>query len=286
MGYRLRSPVRVSSLCQELDLRFTGADLLIEEVSGLSDATATSLTFSKTFEHAENHSVCICPTSNLDDTSGSAIFSSNPRLDFVRALVYLVNKIGFVSYDFDSEIDPTVEFGKNVVVERGCRIGKNVIIEHNVVIQQGTTIGNFSRIRANSSIGGNGFGFERLADGTPIRFPHLGGVVIGENVEIGALNSIARGTLGDTILEDYVKTDNLVHIAHNCFVQRGAFLTACAELSGGVTVGRDAWIGPNASIIQKVNIGQGALVGIGAVVTKDVEDYAVFAGNPARRLPK
>ena len=79
----------------------------------------------------------------------------------------------------------------NVVIENGCIIGENSIIEHNVVIQKGTTIGKNSRIRTNSSIGGDGFGFER-SDENIIRFPHLGGVIIGDNVEIGANNTVNR----------------------------------------------------------------------------------------------
>lgn len=284
MGYQLKAPVCVSKLCLVLNLNYSGRDALITNVSELSTATEGSLTFSK--DIAEG-SQAICIASKVSEGfTGTLIFSAAPRLDFVRALEYIADEIGFSNFDFESEVHPSVIVGKNVVIERGCRIEKNVIIEHNVVIQRGTTIGESSRIRANSSIGGDGFGFERLPDGRPIRFPHLGGVVIGSNVEIGALNSVVRGTLSDTVIEDYVKTDNLVHIAHNCCIQHGAFLTACAELSGGVKVGRDAWIGPNASVIQKVNIGQGALVGIGAVVTKDVEEFSVFAGNPARRLPK
>ena len=286
MGYKLRTPVTVSQLCVKLGLTYSGVDSLIEEVSAFSGATTGSLTFLKSPPDFTINCVCICSKAELGEATGSIIKSENPRLDFVRALAYLNEEYGFITYDFESEVHPTARLGRNVVVERGCRVGKNVVIEHNVVIQRGTTIGESSRVRANSSIGGDGFGFERLLDGTPIRFPHLGGVLIGSNVEIGALNSIARGALSDTIIEDYVKTDNLVHIAHNCHIHRGAFLTACAELSGGVRVGRNAWIGPNASVIQKVNIGQEALVGIGAVVTKDIEEFAVFAGNPARRLPK
>lgn len=287
MGYQLKTPVQVSKLCLELGLSYSGRDALITSVSEISTATEGSLTFSKGKLDTGNQAVCI--SSELDASEGftdTRIRSSAPRRDFIRAIAYISDKIGFLNFDFEAEVHPSVVLGKNVVIERGCRIAKNVIIEHNVVIQRGTTIGESSRIRANSSIGGDGFGFERLPDGSPIRFPHLGGVVIGSNVEIGALNSVVRGTLSDTVIEDYVKTDNLVHIAHNCHIHCGAFLTACAELSGGVRVGRNAWIGPNASVIQKVNIGPEALVGIGAVVTKDVEEFAVFAGNPARRLPK
>src|SRR5690606_29043197 len=139
------------------------------------------------------------------DTLGY-LLSNNPRLDFIRVLSYLEEFIGFATYDFPSEIHPTAKIGENVVIESGCKIAEGVVIEHNVVIHSGTRIGKNSRIRSCSSIGGDGFGFERIEGGMPLRFPHLGRVVIGENVEIGALNSIAKGTLSDTEIYDYVKT--------------------------------------------------------------------------------
>jgi len=196
----------------------------------------------------------------------------------------LVNNIGFSTYEFESKIHESSILGLNVVIESGCIICENVIIEANTVIHSRTTIGANTRIRSCSSIGGDGFGFERLPDGTPLRFPHLGGVTIGENVEIGALNSVSRGTLSNTLIDTQVKTDNLVHIAHNCHVKKGAFLTACAELSGGVEVGEFAWVAPNVSVMQKAKIGDGAIVGLGAVITKNVPSRTVFAGNPARKL--
>jgi UDP-3-O-[3-hydroxymyristoyl] glucosamine N-acyltransferase len=172
--------------------------------------------------------------------------------------------------------------GSNVVIENGCVVGAGSIIEHNVVLHAGTRIGKNSRIRSCSSIGGDGFGFERMEDGTPLRFPHLGGVLIGNNVEIGALNSIARGTLSDTVIMDYVKTDNLVHVAHNCVIDEGCLITACAELSGGVTLGKRVWIGPNVAMMQKISVGDDALIGLGAVVTKSVQSKTIVAGNPAK----
>lgn len=286
MGYKLTAPVRVSELCRELNLSYSGRDAFIEEVSGFQAAKDVSLTFSKEWLDSEKVCICISPSADVANNAISRIHSNSPRLDFIRALIYLSEEVGFSNFDFDSVIHPSAKIGKNVVVERGCRIGEHVVIEHNVVIERGTSIGDYSRIRAGSSIGGDGFGFERLPDGTPVRFPHLGGVYIGRYVEIGALNSVVRGTLSDTVIEDYVKTDNLVHVAHNCHIERGAFLTACSELSGGVRVGQNAWVGPNCSIIQKVHIGAGALVGIGAVVTKNIDPDSVWAGNPAKALRK
>ncbi|CAM4405256.1 UDP-3-O-[3-hydroxymyristoyl] glucosamine N-acyltransferase [Acinetobacter dispersus] len=285
MGYQLNQVIKLSDIAQYLDLEFKGLDIEINGVAPLKLCQSNELTFSKTFDPNLNNSAFILSDmEGADLDKNGYIISDKPRLDFIRALDYLSKEIGFSSYNYSSEIHPSVQIGQNVVIERGCKIAEGVVIEHNVVIHAGTNIGKNSRIRSNSSIGSDGFGFERLADGTPLRFPHLGGVEIGENVEIGACTTVARGTLSNTQIEDYVKIDNLVHIAHNCLIKRGAFIIACAEISGGVIVGENAWVAPNSCTHQKVSIGNGALVGLGAVITKDVPANMVYAGNPAKKI--
>tara|TARA_R110000796_G_scaffold252626_1_gene388918 strand:- start:5007 stop:5876 length:870 start_codon:yes stop_codon:yes gene_type:complete len=286
MGYQLKKPVLLAQLSEALDLEVVGPNALIREVSAYSSLTKNCLSFSKNVTNLVEKSVLItfedqC-SYELDNLS--YILSNNPRLDFIRVLNFLQDEIGFSTWSEPSYIHPSAIIGKNVVIEDGCRVGENTVIEHNVVLHSGTRIGNNSRIRSCSSIGGDGFGYERLKNGVPIRFPHLGGVLIGDNVEIGALNSISCGALSDTVIKNNVKTDNLVHIAHNCIIDESVLITACAELSGGVTVGKDAWIGPNVSIMQKVSIGEDALIGLGAVVTKNVPISSIFAGNPAKKI--
>lgn len=141
-------------------------------------------------------------------------------------------------------------------------------------------------IKSCAVIGEGGFGFERDEPGTPVRLVHLGTIIIGNNVEIGGLTTVCRGTLGNTIIEDFVKIDDHVHIDHNVKVGQAAMVIACAEVSGGVEVGEQSWIGPNASVIQQVQIGVKAVVGIGANVIKDVENDATVAGNPAKPLER
>lgn len=286
MGYRLKHSMKISVLAKSLNLDWSGEDIEISSVAPLDAADSGDLTFSKELLLDTTGVAIICSeSSNFEpNNKNGQLFSDNPRLDFIRALNYLCDEIGFNTWSFPSEIHPTAVIGQNVVIENGCSIGENVIVEHNVVIHSGTRIGKNSRIRSCSSIGGDGFGFERLDSGMPLRFPHLGGVLIGENVEIGSCTAVAKGTLGDTIIEDNVKVDNLVHVAHNCVIKNGAFIIACAELSGGVSVGENAWVAPNSCTHQKITIGDGSVVGLGAVVTKNVPSNTVFAGNPAKKL--
>jgi UDP-3-O-[3-hydroxymyristoyl] glucosamine N-acyltransferase len=286
MGYKLKKPVRLSLLASKLSLQWTGFDVLIEGVAPSSHVERSEITFSKGLPDKIDGVVFITPNQPDQEftKSNGFIIAENPRLEFIKALIFLENEIGFSTWGVPAKIDPSAKIGQNVVIENGCVVGANSIIEHNVVLHAGTRIGKNSRVRSCSSIGGDGFGFERLQDGTPLRFPHLGGVVIGDDVEIGSCTAIARGTLSDTIIEDNVKVDNLVHIAHNCLVKKGAFVIACAELSGGVIVGENSWVAPNSCTHQKITIGDNSLVGLGSVVTKNVPAKTVVAGNPAKRI--
>ncbi|MBK3394400.1 UDP-3-O-(3-hydroxymyristoyl)glucosamine N-acyltransferase [Psychrobacter sp. M9-54-1] len=288
MGYQLKNKVRLSEIAKNLYLDFKGVDVLIEGVSPISTCKSGDISFTNNLIEGLCNIALVVPNDSLIPKYGMCgyLFSDNPRLDFIRILSYLQSSIGFSTYEFSSEIHPTVKLGKNVVIEDGCYIAENVIIEHNVVIHSGTIIGKNSRIRSCSSIGGDGFGFERLANGEPLRFPHLGAVIIGDNVEVGSCTTLARGTLSNTVIEDFVKIDNLVHIAHNCLIKKGAFIIACAEISGGVTIGENAWIAPNSCTHQKISIGDNSVVGLGAVVTKNVDADVTVAGNPARPLIK
>lgn len=285
MGYQLNGSITLSQLANHFQLEYTGKDVEIMSAAPYSQVEENALTFTKAVDRDVESSVVI--TDKVDPEfshHASYIITDNPRLLFCKILGYLNDNLGFQSSIQESYVDSTVRLGENVVIEDGCHISAGVVIEHNVVIQKGTYIGKNSIIRTGTCVGGAGFGFEKDSEGIPVRFPHLGGVVIGENVEIGAINSVCCGALSDTIIGDNVKTDNLVHIAHNCSIGARTLITACAELSGGVVVGEDVWIGPNCSIIQKVKIGDGALIGIGAVVRKSVPNKGVVAGNPGKLL--
>lgn len=161
-------------------------------------------------------------------------------------------------------------------------IGEGTEIEPGVTFLGKVRIGRNCRIREGTVIGSKGFSWGFDEDGTPTEIVHIGGVTIGDNVEIGALNAIARGTVNDTVIGNFVKTDNLCHIAHNCSIGDNTILTVGVLLSGSVKIGKNCWIGPNTCVKNKLKIGDSVLVGIGSVVINDVEDGTVVAGNPAK----
>lgn len=287
MASILASSVSASSLAKRLGCELQGMDARIDRVGGLSEASDGVLTFCKggLGTSFSGGAVIISPRSIGERPSQvTVLVSDRPRLDFIRALQELEADPGFARDSSPPIIHPSARIAPSAIIEPGCRIEQGVVIEHNVVVYSGTSIGRDSRVNAGAVIGRDGFGFERDEDGILRKFIHLGGVHIGRNVEIGCNACVSRGALGTTTIEDGVKIDALVYVAHNCHIEADAIVIASAELSGGVRIGRRAWVGPNASVMQKVSIGADCLVGIGAVVIKDVPAGSVVAGNPARTL--
>lgn len=190
------------------------------------------------------------------------------------------------------EISPDAEIGKDVQIGPFCVIGRGVKIGAGTRIQPGSIIewaeiGPDCRIGSNTTIGGSGFGYEDdPISGQVIGFPHIGRVRIGARVEIGASTCVDRASIGETVIEDDSKIDNLVHVAHNVHIGKRSKIVAMTIIGGSVRIGDDCWIAPGASIRDWRDIGSRALVGLGAVVTKDVASGDTVIGNPARSIPR
>ena len=168
------------------------------------------------------------------------------------------------------------------ISDYNVKIGENTIIEPNVIIHPDTIVGDNCLVRSGTVCGFDGFEQKRTSHGI-ISVMHDGKVIVEDDVEIGSLNSIAKGMMGsDTIIGRGTKTDSMVHIAHGVTIGQESLITACAEISGSVTIGDRCWLGPNCSIINGIQIGNDAIVGIGAVVIKNVEKQTIVAGNPAK----
>lgn len=181
-----------------------------------------------------------------------------------------------------------VELDEGVVIEPFCvidadvKIGRGTIIRSGVRVFPRVRIGDDSAVGANTVIGHEGYGFVRDEQGNKTRMPHLGGVLIGSRVEIGALVTVPGGTIAPTVVEDYAKIDDHVHVGHNCRVARGASVTAAVLIGGHAVVGEEAWVGMNSSIRPGRRVGAHALVGMDASVQQDLPDDAVArAPRPA-----
>lgn len=186
----------------------------------------------------------------------------------------------------EAVIDPTASIGYNCSIAGKVTIGANTVIENNVSIMSEVVIGNDCLIHSGVVIGADGFGFAFGEDGLPIKVEHFGGVKIGDRVEIGANTCIDRGTIDNTVIYDDVKIDNLVHIAHNVVLLKGAVVVAGAIICGSAKLGEDSYVAPGGIVKNQLQVGKNALVGLGAVVTKPVEEFSVVAGIPAKEIRK
>jgi UDP-3-O-[3-hydroxymyristoyl] glucosamine N-acyltransferase len=227
------------------------------------------------------------------DKEKTLVQVANPRLEYAKLLqkffsptpAYGVHPTATVGDNV--EIDQQVSIGPNVVVGENCKIGRGTTIAANVTIYPKTRLGEDVIIHGGAVTGGDGFGFEKdEATGEWVKVPQLGGVLIEDRVEIGSNTCIDRGALADTVLGEGTKVDNLVHIAHNVRVGKRCVIVAHVFLGGQVTVGDGSWIGPEASVLHGLTIGENALVGMGAVVLKNVRENTIVTGSPARVLRK
>ncbi len=183
----------------------------------------------------------------------------------------------------EAEIGEDVCIGPYVVIGKS-KIGNGCVIESGVRIYDNVSLGHSCRIKPGAVIGGEGFGFVKDENGNKFRFPQIGRVLIGDDVEIGANTCIDRGALSDTIIGDYVKINNLCHIAHNNVIGRNVTIAGCVNISGSNVIEDDVWIAPNACIRGFLNLGRKCVIGMGATVTKNVPPGETWVGNPARKL--
>lgn len=165
------------------------------------------------------------------------------------------------------------------VVGNGVAIGDDVVVHPNVAILERCQIGNRVVIHAGSVIGSDGFGFASDGD-RYYKIPQTGIVHIDDDVEIGACNTIDRATFGRTWIKRGVKTDNLVHIAHNVVVGEDTVLVAQVGISGSVTIGNHAILAGQAGVAQHVTIGNRVTIGPGSGVVRSISDGQVVSGAP------
>jgi len=183
--------------------------------------------------------------------------------------------------DASAQVDPSASIGAHCFVGPGCRIGRGSVLHPHVILYRDVRMAGNVTVNSGTVIGADGFGYERNERGELEKFPHLGGVLIEDEVEIGSNTSIDRGSLGDTILRRGCKIDNQIHVAHNCEIGENAVVIAQAMIGGSVVIGAGAWIAPAAVIMNQVRIGEKALAGLGAVVTKNVPAGETVMGSPA-----
>lgn len=189
----------------------------------------------------------------------------------------------FVVIKDDVQLGDNVYIGANVCIGNSVKIGNNTKINPLVSIYDGTEIGESVLIHSGTVIGSDGFGFTE-DNGKIIKIPQIGFVKIGNGVEIGANCTIARGSFGPTIINDNVKLDNLVHIAHNVEIGEGTLIAAQTGVAGSTKIGKHCIIGGQVGFVDHITVGNFVKIGSQAGVSKDIPDGAAITGTPARPI--
>ncbi|MEO1534085.1 MAG: LpxD N-terminal domain-containing protein [Planctomycetota bacterium] len=293
--------ITTGELAGMLGAELAGAgDVRLSGIETLGDARASDLSFVRSSKYtdgvAKSKAGALLVTKGVELPAGV----SAPVLlvdDAERALIAILSTVRAHRFgppasgvhetaviDERAQLHESVVVGANAVIEHAVRIGAGTTIGPGAVIRFGTTIGERCVIGPNVTIGHEGFGY--IVDestGKRTHLPHVGGVTIGDNVDVGAGACIDRGKLRDTVLGNGCKIDNLVQIAHNCVLGEHVVVCGQAALAGSVTIGDRAVLAGQVGVADNVSIIADATVMAQAGVTRDItEAGGLYFGTPAR----
>lgn len=287
---------------------------VVSSIASLDVAKEGELTFltgSKNFEENAAHLkdakiAAVITAENLPEVPIPSIRLKNPHLGLIAALNFFRKEIK-ISYHIHptasvsetATVAPDAIIGPNAVVEdgavvgagshiEGCAyigrfasIGENTHIHPGVRILDYCVVGSNCIIHSNTVIGSDGYGFAQ-DQGQHIKVPQLGNVVIEDNVEIGACVTIDRATMESTIIGEGTKTDNQIHIAHNCQIGKKCLLVAQVGISGGAKLGNYVVMAGKTGCIGHVKIGDGSTILACGIVTNNVAEKSYISGYPAK----
>jgi UDP-3-O-[3-hydroxymyristoyl] glucosamine N-acyltransferase len=183
-------------------------------------------------------------------------------------------------------IESNVKIGQGVTIAAGCviernvSIGDNTVLEPNVTVKHGTQIGSNCHLFSGCVIGNDGFGYaEALTENQTkywVKIPQVGRVLIQDNVDIGANTTIDRGTIDDTVIEDGVKLDNLIQIAHNCRIGAHTVIAGCTGIAGSAIIGKHCKIGGAAMILGHLTIADNVTISPGSMIMRSINKAGTY----------
>lgn len=184
----------------------------------------------------------------------------------------------FAVIEDGAEVDDAAHIATGCYVGRDARIGAGTVLHPRSVVMWGCRIGRRCVLHPGAVVGGDGFGFARDEQGAGVRIAQVGSVVIGDDVEIGANSTVDRGALEDTEIDDGVKIDNLVQIAHNVRIGRHTALAGCVGVAGSAQIGAYCFIGGGAGIAGHLRIADGVVIGGMSLVSRSVNQPGMYTG--------
>ena len=287
--------LRLGSIVEELGGELCGdPERRIEGLAPLESATPAQLSFLANPKYqqslAASRAACVIVAPALRDAAvarGDCIVAADPYLYFARVTRLWKGKLegapvpgvhASAVIDPDAVIDPTARIGALCVVERGARIGAGTVLKPRVSVGENCVIGERCILHPGVVIGADGFGFAPDGSGAWEKIEQLGAVRIGNDVEIGANTCIDRGALGDTVIEDGVKLDNLIQIAHNVRIGKHTAMAGCAAVAGSATIGAYCTIGGRAGILGHLQIADHVHISATSLVTRSILKPGHYTG--------
>ena len=272
------------------DITFIADNIAIQKIKD-SPATAFLITKKKKEETPQNINCIFVDNPRCAISQLQAIFLADNRLPQYISKKSSISKECTLGENLTIQdfvyISEKVIIGNNTVIMAGCflgkgvRLGDNCVIHPNCVISEGTLIGNNVVIQSGTVIGACGFGYNTHLEEHQ-RLQHTGGVIIEDNVEIGALCAIDRGALDPTKIKKGSKLDNLIHIGHNVEIGENNLICAHCAIAGSSQTGNNVVLAGTAAIADHVRVGNKVTVGGASSVTNHVPDNSFVAGYPAR----
>jgi UDP-3-O-[3-hydroxymyristoyl] glucosamine N-acyltransferase len=288
--------MRVKELAEWLGDEFEGdGEVEITGVAALESASRGDLSFINNRKAAQQptRAGCLIVPADYTSTAGQTIIrDASPRAAFASAIPLLRPLAGpapgihpTAAIGVGTQIGAGTSIGPHCSIGRNVTIGEGCLLHANVTVYDDVSIGRDVILHAGCVIGADGFGFT-MEEGRWEKFPQVGRVEIGDNVEIGANTCIDRAALGVTSIGEGTKIDNMVHVGHNCRIGKHVVIAAQTGFSGGVVVEDYAVIGGQVGIGDKARIESRAVLGSGCgiLTSKIVRGGQVVWGTPARPL--
>lgn len=242
----------------------------------------------KSFENLTDSFIIIDKTPEPDQQNNNIFCEAqDPKAAFIDLLQAIISEVGLDahSYNFtqNASVSKNSEIASTAFIESGVEIGDGSIIGDGAVIKKGTYIGKNTVIGENTVLGSYGINLYKAKDGSLIKFPHVGGVYIGDNSEIGANCVVVGGILSPTTIGNNVIIGNLCNIGHSVIIGDSVWMSVGSLVGGHTTIQTEATIAMGVKIRDNVEIGSEASIGMGSVVVKGVNPRHSVFGNPAKR---
>jgi len=283
----------------DVDIRLSAAMPQIAGIGALADAQATELSFLANPKYqaqlATTRAGAVLLTPEAAQAAGDAVpyarvVCRQPYLLYARVTLWFAAQLRGVAPDQpaihpsaviapDAVLEPGVRIGAGCTIGAGCRIGADSVLHARVTLYDKVCIGARAIVHSGAVLGADGFGFAPdTARGGWCKIAQLGGVRIGDDVEIGANTTIDRGALGDTVIADGVKLDNQIMVAHNVQIGAHTAIAACVGIAGSTVIGARCTIGGATMVSGHLTLADDVHISGGTAVTASIEKPGRYTG--------